>query len=110
MSGVYTRNPNDITKKAMMDICFTRGRRRVLLHNSKLSSGDRIKSIEGIPMIKCSLRGRGNIPAPAIDTEYEKSGITGTMLIPIARHARYNPIKNGMLRAEHNTKPAEKRY
>jgi hypothetical protein len=91
----------------MMDICLTCGRHRVLPQNNELSKGDRINNMEGIPMIRCILRGRGKIPAPAMDAEYEKSGITGTILIPIARHALHNPIKNGMLRAAHSTRPAE---
>ena len=38
-------------------------------HNNKPSKGENIRRIEGIPIISCNRRGKGNIAAPAIDTE-----------------------------------------
>jgi hypothetical protein len=63
------KNPNDITKRLNIDISRMFNRCCDLPHKSKLKRGERTNKTEGIPMIKCNLRGNGNTAAPAIDNE-----------------------------------------
>lgn len=86
------------------------GRFFSLLHKNKLINGERNKIVEGNPMIKCNLNGNGNIPAPAIDMEYDKIIIAGITLNPDFLQTLYNPIINSMLKAEHKISPVENTY
>jgi hypothetical protein len=65
--------------------------------------------MEGIPMIKCNFNGKGNIAAPAIDTENDKITTIGTALIFDILQVFLNSITNNTLSAEHITKPVVKK-
>jgi hypothetical protein len=69
MSGRNAKRPNDITKRLITDIVLMCDNFRLLLHNNRLNNGERINRMEGMPMMRCNLRGKGKIPAPAIDME-----------------------------------------
>jgi hypothetical protein len=69
MFGRNANRPNDITKRLRIDIVLLYENFRLLLHNNRLNNGERINRMEGMPMMRCNLRGKGKIPAPAIDIE-----------------------------------------
>ena len=109
-SGMKAKKPRDIINNPTADIAIMFGRFFSLLHKNKLINGERNKIVEGNPIIRCNLNGKGNIPAPAIDMEYDKIIIAGITLNPDSLQTLYNPITNNTLIAEHNTSPAEKTY
>ena len=58
-----------MTKKLNSAICRICAGRFSPFHKIRASKGEKINSIEGMPMSRCNRRGKGNIAAPAIDTE-----------------------------------------
>ena len=82
--------------------------RLLLFHNNKLNKGENIRRIEGIPIISCSRRGKGNIAAPAIDTEKAKINITGIMLRLKILQVLYRPNTKNKLNIEHKISPEVK--
>ena len=67
MFGMKARNPRDMTKRLTRDMSRRCGIRRALVHKSKLNNGERTSRIEGIPRMRCNLRGKGKIPAPPME-------------------------------------------
>lgn len=65
---------------------------------------------EGLPMIICSLRGKGNIAAPAIDTEKDRINIAGMALDPSALQAPQSPMTKNRLKIEQAINPVENTY
>ena len=55
-----------------------------VFHKIKLNNGDKNNSIEGIPRIPCSLKGKGNIAAPHIENEKVNRNKIGIVLRPIS--------------------------
>jgi len=94
----------------MADIPLMFANRFILGHKRKPKSGDKGKTIAGLPMVKCIRKGNGNIAAPAIDREYEKISRTGQTLNWSCRHARKSPTMNTTLKNELSMRPAENRY
>ena len=94
-------------KKTSIDMGLIHAGLLFPLHKIRPSKGENITRMEGIPMIKCNLRGKGNIAAPAIDTEKDRSIHAGITLSLVSLHARDNPMMNNTLKTEHKINPAE---
>jgi hypothetical protein len=94
-------------KKHNIDIFSIPDNSLLFFQRKKLDIGEKINRTEGIPMIKCILRGNGNTAAPAIDTEKDRIIIAGTTLIPTVLHVLYNPTTNIPLKIEQKINPIE---
>jgi hypothetical protein len=63
------KNPSDITRNMSTDISLMYDRCRDAPQRNKLKRGERTNRMDGIPMMRCNLSGKGKTAAPAIDTE-----------------------------------------
>ncbi len=69
ISGKKANNPSDMINRHSTDMIRISGNSPFLLQKNRLVKGEKNNRIEGIPMYRCSLSGKGNMAAPAIDSE-----------------------------------------
>ena len=97
-------------QKQRIDMTFIPGRLSVPPQRKNPRRGDKIRRMEGIPIIRCILSGNGNIAAPATDTEKDRIIHAGIVLILDILQALRSPVIKSMLNTAHSSNPAENIY